>query len=248
MGTMDDATVADSLAPGREGRATAPASARDQIRACALELFAERGVAGTSVRDIAACAGTSPANVLHHYGSKEGLRAEVDAEVAALFDVAAAAPPEEIAAAMAADQGSGSFAELLLTQVPPDSPVPAYVRRLLLDGGDAGRHLFRGWFQAARTMQEGLVSTGAARQPADPDARAAFLLVNDLAMILLREHVADAIGTDPLTPEGAARWTVDALDVYHHGAFHVPARPTETDPTPASSLPHPPSPTTKEHA
>ncbi len=230
MGSMDQSTPSEAT------------TARDQIRACALELFAERGVAGTSVRDIAACAGTSPANVLHHYGSKEGLRDAIDEEVARMFDVAASSPPAELADALAADQGSGSFAELLLSVVPPDSPVPTYVRRLLLDGGDAGRRLFRGWFQAARTMQDGLVAAGVAREAADPDARAAFLIVNDLAMILLREHIADAIGTDPLSPEGAARWTADALDVYHHGAFHLPtktAEAPETSPTTASSLsPH----------
>lgn len=197
---------------------------RDEIRACALRLFAERGVAGTSVRDIAACAGTSPANVLHHYGSKEGLREAVDDEVAHLFAHAASTAPDQLADMMdpAKGGGSGSFAELLLSAVPPDSPVPAYVRRLLLDGGDAGRRLFRSWFDSARALQDSLVASGVARPAEDPDARTAFLLVNDLAMILLREHVADAIGTDPLTTEGAARWTADALDVYHHGAFRTP--------------------------
>ncbi|WNM24699.1 TetR/AcrR family transcriptional regulator [Demequina capsici] len=227
-GATDDAPAGQSRAGATHGRHPAqpePASARDQIRACALRLFAERGVAGTSVRDIATCAGTSPANVLHHFGSKEGLRDAIDEEVARMFDLAAASPLEDLADALAAEQGSGSFAELLLSVVPPDSPVPAYVRRLLLDGGDAGRRLFRGWFQAARTMQEGLVAAGVAKEAADPDARTAFLLVNDLAMILLREHVADAIGTDPLTPEGAARWTADALDVYGNGAFNVPPSP-----------------------
>ncbi len=187
--------------------------------------------------------------MLHHYGSKEGLREAVDEEVAQLFLHATQTAPAELADMMDPDSagGTGSFAELLLSVVPSDSPVPAYIRRLLLDGGDAGRQLFRSWFDAARTVQEGLVAAGIARPADDPDARAAFLLVNDLAMILLREHVADAIGTDPLTPEGAARWTADALDVYHHGAFQ--ASP-DGSPTAGSTGPHDRAdlPPEKEHA
>ncbi len=41
--------------------------------AAAVELFAERGYASTSVRDIARLAGTDPALVIRHFGSKEEL-------------------------------------------------------------------------------------------------------------------------------------------------------------------------------
>ena len=53
------------------------------IRIAALELFAERGYSGVTVRQIAAAAGVSPALVIHHYGSKEKLRAVLEERVAA---------------------------------------------------------------------------------------------------------------------------------------------------------------------
>lgn len=58
--------------------ATAPAinSTHERILHCALELFAERGFHGTGIRDIAARAGISTAN-LYHYGSKEKLLAQI---------------------------------------------------------------------------------------------------------------------------------------------------------------------------
>ncbi|HWR86442.1 MAG TPA: TetR family transcriptional regulator [Rhodoglobus sp.] len=49
------------------------ASTREAIAGAARRLFAERGFAGTSVRDIAAEAGVDAALVIRHSGSKEDL-------------------------------------------------------------------------------------------------------------------------------------------------------------------------------
>lgn len=49
------------------------ARSRDAIRAAADELFASRGFANTTVRDIAALAEVDPALVIRHFGSKEKL-------------------------------------------------------------------------------------------------------------------------------------------------------------------------------
>lgn len=46
---------------------------RDSIFAAATRLFAERGFAGTTVRDIATASGVDPALVMRHFGSKEAL-------------------------------------------------------------------------------------------------------------------------------------------------------------------------------
>lgn len=46
---------------------------RSRILDAALALVAERGIEGTSIRDIAADAKVSLATVLHYYGSKDGL-------------------------------------------------------------------------------------------------------------------------------------------------------------------------------
>lgn len=52
-----------------------------------MRLFAERGAAEVTIRDIAAGAGVSPSLVIHHYGSKEGLRAAVDERATALVEM-----------------------------------------------------------------------------------------------------------------------------------------------------------------
>ncbi len=52
---------------------TDPASTRDRILNAAEALFAERGLAGTAVRDIAAEAGLTAASLYNHFASKEAL-------------------------------------------------------------------------------------------------------------------------------------------------------------------------------
>lgn len=49
------------------------AATRDRVARVALQLFVERGVDGTTVRDIAAAAGVAEGSLYRHYASKEAL-------------------------------------------------------------------------------------------------------------------------------------------------------------------------------
>ena len=83
----------------------------------------------------------SPALVLHHYGSKAGLRAAVDQYAAAQFD-ALFEDADGVGELLTAGS-SASIAELFARALPADSPLPAYFRRLVLEGDPAGGALFR---------------------------------------------------------------------------------------------------------
>lgn len=195
-------------------------TARAHIRECALRLFAQRGADAVTIRDIAACAGVSPALVLHHYGSKSGLKEAVDAHVVTMFDdLLARAVENPEAFATGQPQMVQSFAELFATHLPAGSPIASYVRRLLLSGDPAGRSLFQQWFAMSRDAMAAMEASGYTEPTTDPDARAAFLMVNDLAMILLHEQIADVLGEDPLTRAGMTRWASVAFDAYLNGVF-----------------------------
>ena len=56
------------LQPEADGRQTA-----DLIVERAAELFAQKGFAGTSIREIAEAAGVTKPTLYYHFGSKEGL-------------------------------------------------------------------------------------------------------------------------------------------------------------------------------
>ena len=200
-------------------------TARATIRNAALRLFAERGPDAVTVREIAIEAGVSPALVVHHFGSKDGLRAEVDAFAAQAFDaIFEGMGNEDLAELLTGGSAGGSLAQAFAQGFPPGSPLPAYLRRLLLTNDPAGAALFQRWFVATRRLLDMMVEMGIARPSEDPDIRAAFFLVNDLGLILLRSPIADAIGGDPLTPDGIERWAREATTVYAEGAFSVPRK------------------------
>ena len=69
-------------AAGAGTASSAVGGGAERILQAAIALFGENGVNGTSLKAIAARAGGSPALILHHYGSKEGLRTACDQWVA----------------------------------------------------------------------------------------------------------------------------------------------------------------------
>jgi AcrR family transcriptional regulator len=200
-------------------------TAKANIRNAALRLFAERGHDAVTVREIAAAAGVSPALVVHHFGSKDGLRAAVDGFAAKAFDSLFAMDEQDLADALGGDDDNWvSIAEMFARAFPHGSPLPAYLRRLLLVNDPAGAALFGRWFALTRRLLDSMAEIGAVRPSEDPAVRAAFFLVNDLALILLRNQIAAAIGIDPLTPEGMTRWAKEVAAVYTSGAFVIAPR------------------------
>jgi TetR/AcrR family transcriptional regulator, regulator of cefoperazone and chloramphenicol sensitivity len=188
------------------------------IREAAMRLFAERGAAAVTIREIAAAAGVSAGLVMHHYRSKDGLKEAVDRRAVAFF--------EEMIGELARigeQGGSASLAELFAARLEREPAMAAYVRRLLADGGEAADALFAKLFEATEAGMRSLVEAGIARPAPDERIRTAFLLANDLSVVLLRRQIARATGTDPLTRDGLARWTAAVMDVYTGGVFVMPA-------------------------
>ncbi|MFF0791703.1 TetR/AcrR family transcriptional regulator [Streptomyces spiralis] len=199
---------------------------RAVIRDEALGLFAAHGPEAVSVRQIASAAGVSPALVVHHFGSKEGLRQEVDQYVLDVFEAMLGELTGDGGAELLdPDTGAGSLSEALTRHLPDDSPLPGYLRRLLLSDTDAGRSLFRRLYDLSRAALEGLAAAGLAAPGADPAVRAALLLANDLALFLLRDRLAEVLGADPLSAEGMARWAPELLSIYAGGLNAAPPQP-----------------------
>ncbi|MGW0082859.1 TetR/AcrR family transcriptional regulator [Streptomyces sp. NPDC003393] len=199
---------------------------RAVIRDEALRLFATHGPEGVTVRQIASAAGVSPGLVVHHFGSKEGLRQEVDQYVLDVFEAMLGELTGDGGAELL-DPGAGasSLSEAFARHLPDGSPLPGYLRRLLLSDTDAGRLLFRRLYDLSRIALDGLAAAGLAAPGADPAVRAALLLANDLALFLLRDRLAEVLGTDPLSAEGMARWAPELLSIYAGGLNAAAPRP-----------------------
>lgn len=200
--------------------------ARDDLRAAAviretaMRLFAERGAAAVTVREIARAAGVSPGLVIHHYGSKDGLKDAVDRRAVAFFE-------EMIGefGRFGEEGGGASLAELFAVRLESEPAMVDYIRRLLLDGGDAADGLFAKLLDATEAGMRALAAAGAVRPAPDERLRTAFLLSNDLSLVLLRRQIARTVGFDPLTRKGLGPWSAAVLDVYTRGVFALPAAP-----------------------
>ena len=126
----------------------------------ALRLFADRGPDGVSVRQILAADAVSPGLVVHHFGSKEGLRQAVDEHGLGLFDRMLGVVTGEDAAGLYDPAAPGPAAEVIVKHLPAGSPVPGYLRRLLLADGDTGRELFRRLFQLSAPTLDAQAAAG----------------------------------------------------------------------------------------
>ncbi|WP_018600186.1 TetR/AcrR family transcriptional regulator [Mycobacterium sp. 155] len=192
-------------------------TARARIRDEALRLFAKRGTDAVTMRDIAGAAGVSPALVVRHYGSKDGLVAAVDDHVVGILEGLLSETTGTAADDVLGPSAVPTLVDAMATHLPPDSPVPAYLGRLLTTGGPLGSALFARLYGISRTALDAMVAGGVADAGTDPAVRAAVLMANDLAVLILRPHLTEVLGVDPLTHGGMSRWAAEVLAIYRDG-------------------------------
>lgn len=157
-------------------------TAKSRVREVALLLFAENGIAATSLRTIAATAGVSPGLVVHHFGSKDGLRRAVDADVVRRFEAAL----QETADDEPAEWHPALLVRMLRTQ----PTLVRYLGRALAEDAAVGHELFHRMFPKARV---------AARGGADPIHADEFwssihqlvLIIGPLFLLSFLEHELD---------------------------------------------------------
>jgi len=169
-------------------------TARARIRDAAIELFADRGIEGATIRDIAQKAGVSSGLLRHHFGSKEGLRDACDEFVLS----------ELI--------GIGTrFTEFQAVDdlTPETLRRQRYITRSVLDGSPAGSALFdrlieygEHWFMTADAKSE------------DPKAFIAVLSVMKMSMLTSRDLLTRVLGVDTGEPEGWVRVLRASLEIF----------------------------------
>jgi AcrR family transcriptional regulator len=178
-----------------------------RIRDAAIGCFADAGVAGTSVRAIAAAADVSPALVIHHFGSKDGLRVACDEHVAAAIR-------EGKTAAMAQGLGLDPMAAMREQAFGPS--YVRYLARTLVDGSPHVAELVDELVADAVGYMETGVEQGILRPSDDPHGRAAVLVLWSLGALVLHEHVlrvtgADLASSDPPDQLGYLRPAMELL-------------------------------------
>jgi AcrR family transcriptional regulator len=173
-------------------------TARARIRDAALELFAERGIAGATIRDIALKAGVSSGLLRHHFGSKEGLRDACDEyAMARMNDLR----QQMLAGGKLADR---SF---LGSVHPVAMQLQGYLVRSMVDGSTP--QLFQLMVQAGEQWMQ-----SAQVQSDDPVAFAGVLVAMQTGMFLMRDQLSQTLGVDAGTPAGHARVLKAAVEIF----------------------------------
>lgn len=183
----------------------------ERIRDAAIELFGRHGVKGTSLKAIAEHAGVSPALIVHHYGSKDGLRVACDQHVA-----------ESLLAIKtdAVRQGPQLDPVGMMGQLVEYRPMMRYLAKTLVDGSPHVNDLVDQIVKHAEQYTEDGVSAGLIKPSAHPRARVVVLVLFSLGTLVLHQHLKRLLGVDLVEGEGPpAAYLQAVMEIYSEGVF-----------------------------
>jgi TetR/AcrR family transcriptional regulator, regulator of cefoperazone and chloramphenicol sensitivity len=179
-----------------------------RIRDAAIEQYGQHGF-NVGLRTIAEAAGVSAALVIHHFGSKDGLRKACDDYVA-----------EEIHGAKSESLQSSDpatwFAQM--AEIESYAPLVAYLLRSLQSGGELAKNFWRRMIDNAQDYMEEGVRAGTLKPSRDPRARAKYLGMSSGGSLLLylqmHENPSDL---RTVLRDYAEDMTLPALELYTNG-------------------------------
>lgn len=175
-----------------------------RIREVALGLFPEHGFSATTIRQIAGQAGVSPALVLHHFGSKEGLREACDQHVVARFR-----------AIKTGAVGGGMFNSAFLGGAMQESRViMKYLAWAISRNHPAASVLYDEMLGEAITVTRTAIDQGYVVDSEDIETRTALQMAMQLGLAVLHEHVERVTGIDLFDEDGIRRATPLLIEIF----------------------------------
>jgi AcrR family transcriptional regulator len=136
-----------------------------RIRDAAIEQWGQHGF-NVGLRSIAEAAGVSAALVIHHFGSKEGLRKACDDYIA-----------EEVRTGKSASMQANDPAQWFrqMSEIESYAPMMAYLVRSMQSGSDLAKTMWRKMIENAEQYLDEGVRNGVLKPSRDPTARARYL-------------------------------------------------------------------------
>src|SRR6266581_5324061 len=182
-------------------RSAGDLTARARIRDAAQRLFAERGLDGTTIRDIAGAAGVSSGLIRHHFGSKHDLRSACDSYA---LDQMMRIKEQAVLEGQLGNPGfmSAAHPTVLLTL--------RYLARSLVDGSPAAEAMYDEMVE----LGEDWLDLHHPGQVSDPHGYSAVLVAMQSGLLMMHSQLSRWLGADIFTAEGHLRLTAAMIDFY----------------------------------
>lgn len=163
-------------------------TAKARIRNAALELYAEAGEDGTSMRAVAAAAGVTVGLIVHHFQTKDGLREAIERHVVELFAHAIDQAPTTGGARAVTKARDESVARMLEER----PAVVGYLRRALLDTPGRGGLMLEKLAELAAEQVASLRTAGLASTSPRDTSQVIGVLVRQLGHLFLQPMIDSA--------------------------------------------------------
>lgn len=179
-----------------------------RIRDAAIDEFGRHGF-DTGLRAIADAAGVSAALVIHHFGSKDGLRKACDDYVVEIIR------SEKSEAVQTGDPATW-FAQV--ADIESFAPLMAYLMRSLQSGGDLAKIVWRKMIDNAEGYLDEGVQAGTIKPSRNPKARAKYLAMCGGGAFLLYVQMHDnPSDVRAVLCDYSADMVLPALEIYTEG-------------------------------
>jgi AcrR family transcriptional regulator len=187
---------------------SADMTATARIRDAAIEQFGQHGF-GTGLRAIAEAAGVSAALVIHHFGSKDGLRKVCDDYI---LEWLRSEKSEALRTADAVDWLRQ------LSEIEDFAPMLAYLLRSMQSGGELARSFMQRMIDNAEGYIEEGVRAGTIKPSRDPAARAKFLaMIGGGALMLYIQMHDNPSDLRAVLHDYAQEMVLPAVELYTDG-------------------------------
>ena len=191
---------------------------REQLLSIAVEMFAEQGFAGTSLRSIAKRAGVSPALMIHHFETKESLIREAISKTLGSWVA-------DEKAAMLNDE-SKQLQNWQAVMAKGTTPLN-FFRQVLLAGGDYAQRLFDAAVSETEVLLDQMQSTGRLRNLSDKQTTALIMTISGLGSVLLMSQIEKTMG-GPISSDHVASKLMNANnEMLRDGVFLPTSTTTE---------------------
>ncbi|WP_051297961.1 TetR family transcriptional regulator [Brevibacterium album] len=198
-------TRPDGRNPEAPESAEAPTSA-DRIRDAAIDLYGQHGFDHVTLKQIAHAAGVSTPLVIHHFGSKAGLRQACDRHVA-----------DEVYAMKSQAVHKGSLPRSYVLELMRTSRhVVLYLFRAFAAGGEATDLLFDQLVEDSLNYTAEAEKVGLVHPSADPRRRAVIMMLQAFGPLMLHRQMKRHLDLDPIEgpPEDLAPYMAGVLEIY----------------------------------